>query len=123
MDLAGAYPGLRSSTWRRTARLDREQRCVRVVDAWDLPPGAVSTSIQLIIAGEVSCSPGRAVVQALDDAGVLELTWDPATAPVVTERLLDDPVLTAVWGARLTRLSIPVGGRTGRLELRAWGTP
>ncbi|MEL7977998.1 heparinase II/III family protein [Isoptericola sp. F-RaC21] len=119
MDLAAAYPvpGLRS--WVRTTRLDRGPAArVVVSDVWDLDedPGAAATTVRFLLAGEVDLAPGRAVVQPLDGAPAVRLTWPPEVAATLVARPLDDPVLTSVWGDRLTRLDLDVRGR-GDLEV------
>jgi hypothetical protein len=53
-------------------------------------------------------------VDALDDAGTVVLTWQPAdVAGAVTVRELTDPMLTEAWGDRLTRLEFDVTAAGG----------
>ncbi|MCK0117778.1 heparinase II/III-family protein [Isoptericola sp. S6320L] len=115
LDLAGTYPheGLRS--WRRTARLERVGDVARAVvdDAWDLDtPDDGGTTVRFLLAGDVDLDTARAVVRPLDGAPPVELHW-PAEVPAsLIRRELDDPMLSGVWGARLTRLDLDVTGRT-----------
>lgn len=118
LELAGAYdvPGLRS--WRRTAALDRTAPAIRISDAWDLTPwdgpgDEPESSIRFLLAGSVELAPGSARVTPLDGASPVFLRWDPAVPAHTTVRELDDPMLTDVWGARLTRLDLDVRGRSG----------
>ena len=119
LDLAAAYPGQDAGRWWRTARLDRTTGRVLVTDDWQLAGSVDESFVHLLLAGDVTASAGSVVVRALDGAGSLALTWNPPTSAVVTERALGDPVLSDVWGSHLTRISIPVHGRTGHLELQA----
>ncbi|WP_051640238.1 heparinase II/III family protein [Cellulomonas sp. URHE0023] len=117
LDLAEAYPldGVRH--WWRTASLDRADASVVLTDEWDLlpDPAGPSSCVQLLVAGEVSAVPGRALVEVLDGVGTVELTWEPPVRPDLTTRDLDDPMLSSVWGSRLTLLSLPAHGDHGRL--------
>ncbi len=122
LDLAGAYPvpGLRS--WRRAAHLVRaaggaEGARVVVEDAWDLDaaPDAAPTSARFMLAGEVELARGTAVVHPLDGATPVRLSWPADVAAALQERTLDDPLLSGVWGERLTRLDLDV---TDRREVR-----
>jgi hypothetical protein len=113
LDLAAAYPRDDLRHWRRTARLDRGTGRVRVTDAWEFagvqPDGRGPTTVRWLVAGEVRLAPGRAEITARHGAGALVLTWEPADAPgLVTERELEDPMLSDVWGDRLARLDIDV---------------
>ena len=113
LDLAGAYPRDDIERWTRTATLDRAAGHVTVVDEWELQPvrGLADgpTTVSWLVAGEVEIGPGRARIIALDAAGTVELTWTPADAScAATVRELDDPMLSDVWGDRLTRLDIDV---------------
>jgi hypothetical protein len=120
MDIAGAYPQDDVRTWRRTARLDRDAGHVVITDTWDAEPGG-PTVFQVVAAGEVQVGTGRAEITAVDGAGVAVLTWHPAAPCTTTVRVLDDPVLSEVWGTHLTRLEIDLGatGRTFALTVQA----
>ncbi|WP_425955483.1 heparinase II/III domain-containing protein [Xylanimonas sp. McL0601] len=117
LDLAEVFPvpGLR--TWRREAVLHRapsarvEVRDAWELDAWDGPGDEPPTVVRLLVAGEVSLHHGGAVVVPLDGATPVRLSW-PADLPASrTVRELDDPMLSAVWGERLTRVELDVTHR------------
>jgi hypothetical protein len=118
LDLASAYPSSTGiASWRRVARLAGGE--ISIHDSWQLEPwraeGAEpATSVQFLIAGEVRVSPGRIDVRPLAGATPLRLEW-PVDIPVSScLRPLDDPMLSTVWGDRLTRIELDV---TGRREL------
>ncbi|GAA2633705.1 heparinase II/III domain-containing protein [Paractinoplanes durhamensis] len=115
LELSDAYEI--EGSWRRTARLSRD--VVVVSDEWALAAGSGSTVVHYVLAGSVSVGEGRAEIVALDRAGALIMSWEPAVACSVTVRELDDPMLRDVWGERLTRLDIDVSalGPDGRLDL------
>jgi hypothetical protein len=122
LDLAAAYPRTDVRRWQRTARLDRATATVTIRDSWELDPAEPDgpTLIHLVVAGRVSTGAGHARIVALDGAGTVVVTWEPAGAPVTaTVRELDDPLLREVWGDRLTRLDVDVCalGPIGSLEL------
>ncbi|MDG4797093.1 heparinase II/III family protein [Micromonospora sp. WMMD1082] len=122
LDIADAYPRTDLRSWRRTARFERHRGRIVITDAWQLDPDAApaSTRLHLLVAGDVQLGPGRATIAALDGAGHLAVSWRPASAPgSSTARVLDDPMLAAVWGERLTRIAIDVTalGPTGALVL------
>jgi hypothetical protein len=122
LDLAPAYPGTDIRRWLRTARLDRVTGRVTVTDSWELDPAGASapTRVHLLVAGTVRVGEGFAEIVARHGAGVLVVTWDPAGAPAGTSvQPLDDPLLSDVWGDRLTRLEIDVTalGPVGRLDV------
>jgi hypothetical protein len=119
LDLAAAYPGHGADRWWRTARLDRTTGRVLVTDEWQLAESAGTSFVHLILAGDLTAATGSARINALDGAGSLELTWTPPTDAVLTDQALGDPMLSDVWGSHLTRISIPVGGRAGHLEVQA----
>lgn len=115
LDLAAAYPRDDIRSWQREARLHRDTGRITITDRWDLIPsdGEASTRLHWLIAGTVEVAAGRAVID-----GRVILEWEPAGAPVTTTvRELDDPMLTEVWGRRLTRVEIDVStiGPTGTL--------
>ncbi|MCB7137434.1 heparinase II/III domain-containing protein [Cellulosimicrobium marinum] len=115
LDLAGAYPVDGLASWRRVARIERDASPSRVVvaDAWDLGDAAPAAAVvHLLLAGDVTVVPGEARVVPLDGAPPVVVRW-PADVPHdATRRALDDPMLTAVWGEHLTRLTLDVTDRT-----------
>jgi hypothetical protein len=116
LDLAGAYPRTDVRHWWRTARLDRDTGTVTVSDSWNLDAATDSapTRVQFVVAGQVRPAADRIEVDALDDAGTVVLTWQPAdVAGAVTVRELTDPMLTEAWGDRLTRLEFDVTAAGG----------
>ncbi|SDT28879.1 heparinase II/III domain-containing protein [Actinoplanes derwentensis] len=106
MDIAGAYPRDDIRSWVRTARLDRSTGTVTIRDTWELAPspgpGSAPTVIHLIVAGD-------------PEPGFLP---DGLPYSIVVKEL-DDPMLSGVWGSRLTRLDIDVTslGPVGTYEL------
>ncbi len=122
LDLRRAYARPDVRHWWRTARLDRTVGTGRVVltDEWELDPdpGAGPTVVRLLLAGDVRLEGGRVVVRALGDAGTLVVSWSPGHGQVAVEtREIDDPLLRAVWGQRLTRLAIGVDGDAGSIAV------
>ncbi len=124
LDLARAYPRTDVRRWHRAARLDRTAGTVTIADEWELDPDpgdpddtAGPTVVHLLLAGDVEAGDGRVRVRALDDAGSLVVSWQPGTAPCSVEtREINDPLLRAVWGEHLTRLTIDTqGAPAGRL--------
>jgi len=115
VDLAGAYPDAGLSTWRRRARLDRAAARVEIDDSWafaDETPTRDDTRLHLLIAGDVQLESGGARVTPLAGARAVRLRWPSDVAATAQVRDLDDPMLTEVWGGRLTRLALPLASRT-----------
>jgi hypothetical protein len=113
LDLAAAYPRTDIRHWWRTARLDRAAGRIEVREAWALDPTAdesACTTLRLLVAGGVELGRSRAQITAIDGAGTVALTWAPDAPCTIIERKLDDPMLSDVWGDRLTRLDIDVTG-------------
>jgi hypothetical protein len=135
LGLGGAY-GLRPEQWIRTSLLNREQGTVEIQDRWELPvPGqkqppqaqGCDVDITFLLAGTVSVgSDAMATVRPGGIAGTgiaaasrvggrgLRLRWNlPAAVVLVDEWILDDPLLSGVWGPKLTRLRfrMPVESR------------
>ena len=109
LDLAGAYDVPALAEWRRTVSLDDGD--VVIDDTWRLEEsGDEPTEIRLMLAGDVSLGDGRASVDPLDGAPPVTLTWNAQAPATLTTRPLEDPMLSHVWGDRLTRLSIDVSG-------------
>ncbi|MDP3950814.1 MAG: hypothetical protein Q8Q19_09200, partial [Microbacterium sp.] len=48
----------------------------------------------------------------LGDARKVRLTWPKDVRASLTVRMLDDPMLSDVWGERLTRIDLDVTART-----------
>jgi Heparinase II/III-like protein len=114
LDLAGAYPRPDVRHWWRAATLDRPTGTVTIRDTWDLDEGTddASSTVHVLLAGDVTLEAGgdRAVVRALAGAGVVAVEWQGAVRGARLEsRDLDDPMLTDIWGDRLTRLVLDVG--------------
>ncbi|SDQ29632.1 Heparinase II/III-like protein [Microbacterium sp. cf332] len=110
IEIGGAYPVGAVDTWRRRATLDRTTGRVEVDDRW---AGArTGTRVRLLLAGTVTCGPGWARIVPVDAARAVRVSW-PADAPYEVDiRPLADPMLSDVWGPRLTRLDIGVDDRT-----------
>ncbi|GAB7193446.1 heparinase II/III family protein [Kineococcus sp. NUM-3379] len=142
LELAGAYDLPAGSTWRRWARLENgagtpDGGFVAISEAWSLagnPPdgadgtGDVENAVHHLLAGDVELTGTSAVVRR-PGARELLLHWSAAPGTPVRAALtpweLDDPLLRAVWGPRLTRLELRCGpAPTGALTvlLRAGGT-
>ena len=139
MDLAAAYPRADVLRWTRTATLDRAAEVVEIADYWEL--GAVDRDdptdasgggtarpaplrLRYLLAGDVSTpGPGSVEIRPTDGGAATLLAWSPPTArPTLEVRLLDDPMLTDVWGDRLTRLTLEIDdtgqATTGTLIVR-----
>jgi len=113
LDLAGCYPGVGLLSWRRTASLDRTAGVVRIRDVWDLagaanPDHAAPTFLHLLCAGEVEVGSGTATVRPAPGSATVVLRWPPDVPAETEEWMLDDPMLRAPWGDRLTRLALDV---------------
>lgn len=114
LDLAAAYPVPGLTGWHRVARLIGDEVSIR--DAWQLAPWQgdgpePATTVHFLIAGEVTVSPGRSDVCPLEDATPVRLEWPPDIPVSSCSQPLDDPMLSTVWGDRLTRIELDVTGR------------
>ncbi|MEV0148387.1 MULTISPECIES: heparinase II/III family protein [unclassified Nonomuraea] len=121
MDLAAAYPVPGLERWWRTARLDRRASLVTVEDAWAFTADGEPSVLHYLLAGQVERhEDGQVLVRPPDGARAALVTWDPAVAAsALTVRALDDPMLSEVWGERLTRLELRLPGiARGSFELR-----
>lgn len=110
LEIGGAYD-LPDLHWRRTAELDRDRAIIRVSDAWTRTAGSPTepaTRLHLLIAGEITLVEDGARVVPLDGASPVVIHWPTGIHARLTVRVLDDPELTAVWGARLTRMELDV---------------
>ncbi|WP_240796566.1 heparinase II/III family protein [Streptomyces sp. RFCAC02] len=123
-DLTAAYPPGTLDGWHRTVRLVRPARTahgtapaqVVVGDRWT---GAGRTvRLRHILAGEVGLAAAHATVRP-PDGRALRITWDPAAATAALDhRELDDPLLRASWGERLTRLTLTARPAVTALDVR-----
>jgi hypothetical protein len=108
LDLSAAYD-LDGLSWRRTAALDRTERIVRVSDTWTTAPSCSGqTRLNLLVAGAVSSVDDGVRVAPLDGAGPVVIRWPAGIHSALTVRFLDDPMLSDVWGDRLTRIELDV---------------
>ncbi|MDR6989728.1 hypothetical protein J2Y66_004245 [Paenarthrobacter nitroguajacolicus] len=121
LGLGGAYGLDHAEQWIRTSVMDREQGAVVVDDRWNLPEqapegtcppdGTPDVDITYLAAGTVRV--GTDATATITPDGIptvsggrgLHLRWKPATAVVlVDEWHLDDPLLSDIWGGKLTRI-------------------
>ena len=131
--------------WVRSAELDHDSSAVSIRDSWTLPghwhaaaidgidihyilagtvrlhaPGSILVTPAGIPRPEAAPAPGPAALR-----GAL-LTWDADSADArMEEWILDDPLLRAVWGRKLTRLSFRISPErsTGSFALTARAHP
>lgn len=115
LDLGAAYE-IDGLSWRRTAALDRTTGVVTVSDMWEaVPSSGRATRLNLIVAGAVSTLEDGVHVAPLDGATPVNIRWPAGIRSAVAVRLLDDPMLSDVWGERLTRIELDVSAHD-----RAW---
>ncbi|WP_084772935.1 heparinase II/III family protein [Nonomuraea candida] len=121
LDLAAAYPVPGLERWWRTAVLDRDAGLVTITDAWEFTGDGDPSVLRFVLAGQVERRSDRQVrVRPEDGARTVLISWDPAGATAaLTVRTLEDPMLSDVWGERLTRLELALPGTPrGAFELR-----
>jgi hypothetical protein len=114
-ELANAYPPSGIPTWLRSVTLHRgDPARVVIDDVWDAEPApdAKPTVVRLVVAGQVELLPDGAYVQPIEGASPVRIGWAPGIRPSVQMRELDDPMLSEVWGERLTRIELDVTDRT-----------
>src|SRR5690606_3743408 len=73
-----------------------------------IPPSS-ETRLNLIVAGDVTPLEHGARVVPLDGATPVRIRWSAGIRATYTERALDDPMLSDVWGERLTRIELHPG--------------
>ncbi|WP_125773319.1 heparinase II/III family protein [Antribacter gilvus] len=118
LDLAPAYPGTGLERWWREVALDRASGRVTVEDSWTFAEEASSapggrTAWHWVLAGEVALGEGRAT--ARHGERPLRLTWDAGVVEAALDvQELDDPLMTEVWGDRLTRLRLTLRAESPR---------
>ncbi|RZU62539.1 heparinase II/III domain-containing protein [Zhihengliuella halotolerans] len=114
LELAGAYDLPAGSSWLRSLTVDPDGR-VEVIDEWEIPGGtAETTCVHLLLAGTVERHDGGARVSPRGIPGTgggrsLRLHWPSGAAAQFEDWELEDPLLAAVWGERLTRLTLDAG--------------
>ncbi len=75
----------------------------------DETPGADErTQVRMLLAGDVRQDAASVTVVPLDGATPVRISWPEGVEASLTVRELDDPMLSDVWGARLTRLDLDV---------------
>ncbi|AYG02290.1 heparinase II/III family protein [Gryllotalpicola protaetiae] len=119
LDLTGAYALAPGESWRRVAQLDRAFARITVADEWRLEAGEACVHYLL------RAAPERVAETALrlsaDGESVL-IEWDRQEASVALDDWeLDDAELCAVWGARLTRLTLTLPDPAGHLTVTIGG--
>jgi hypothetical protein len=126
LDLAAAYPVRGLEQWLRTAALDRAAARVTVADSWAFAEDGSAGTLHYLLAGRVEGDPaeGRLVVRPPDGARAALVSWDPSrVTAALTVRTLEDPMLSGVWGERLTRLELRLPGTargTFEIGLEVW---
>lgn len=114
LDLAPAYATGALDALVRTARLDRATGHVEISDTWSAS-APVEIVEHLIVAGDVEIVPahlgGGARIRPLEGGSPVRLRWPAGITAALEVRTVDDPMLTAVWGDRLTRIRLDVGAR------------
>lgn len=123
----GAAYGLRPDQWIRASSLDRAAGQVVIADRWSLPaspqdsaqgsPRTLTPDVDITYLASGAVRLGRDSSATVFPAGIpgegdgrgMVLHWEPAAAVVlVDEWHLDDPMLSGVWGEKLTRLRFRV---------------
>lgn len=115
-ELAAAYPDAGLASWRRRVALERGATARVVVDdAWEFADAAGTgpTILHLVVAGEVEPLADGARVMPLAGARPVRIRWPERIGAAFETRELDDPMLTSVWGERLTRIALDVTHRDG----------
>ena len=105
LELSGAYAV--ASPWRRTVRLERAARRVVIEDAWE-SEGARPAQVRMLLAGDVRRDAASVIITPLDGATPVRISWPEPVGASLVVRELDDPMLSDVWGPRLTRLDLDV---------------
>ena len=122
-ELARAYPLPAGGSWRRAARLDRERGAVTVADAWRLGGASAQAVVHYLLRADPERVGAAALrVTAPENGRSVLLEWDrPEASAALEDWVLDDPELTAVWGERLTRLTLALDEPDGRLTVTLRG--
>src|SRR5690606_6740976 len=112
-ELAAAYPDAALRSWNRTVTLERGAHPRVVVDdSWafadERDEQTQPTALHLLVAGDVELVGDGARITPLDGASTVRVRWPAELEAATTVRDLDDPMLSTVWGARLTRIELDV---------------
>ena len=67
--------------------------------------------MHLLVAGAIELGAGFACIVPLEGARPVRVTWSPEVPARLVELVLDDPVLSTVWGDRLTRIDLIAADR------------
>ena len=115
LDLTAAYPLPQLRSWSRTARLDENQ--ILIDDVWELDPwtgvdAEPPTRIQFLVAGDLECTAGQALITGLDGSRMVRMTWPEDIRYETEVQELTDPMLSRVWGQDLIRIALDVTGLT-----------
>ena len=107
-DLSRAY-GTVGGRWTRTVTLDRSRSLVRIDDDWTADdPDPTPHLIRIVVWGRVERTGEHGLLihrpEARRSVGVTASGSDIT----VEDRVLDDPMLTRVWGDVLTRVTVAV---------------
>jgi hypothetical protein len=107
LDIAKAYPaqaGLKA--WRRTVRLDRNERRIRIADEAQFH--RVGNKVEFTLMTPCEVVRREAGFLVLDGAGGLGgravLRYDSSLAVTVEDIKVEDARLTPIWGAKLRRI-------------------
>lgn len=118
LEIGGAYPLPVPCPWWRTATLHRDAGEVVVRDEWDAGAVAGQSVVHVMVAGTLRrTGPSSVEVQAIEGGGRVRIAVAEGSLEITT-RPLDDPLLTEVWGERLTRLDLRTVDGSGVLEWR-----
>ena len=108
-DIAKAYPaeaGIR--TWRRGYRLANDRLIMS--DEFSIAFPSVPNCLNFLVWGDIDTSETGKIHLSTPDGKKLVMTYNNSVfTPSVETILLDDPRFEAVWGNRLTRLSLNAG--------------
>ncbi|MFC0197344.1 heparinase II/III family protein [Microbacterium arthrosphaerae] len=85
-------------------------------DRDETPPTPAPTQVRMLLAGDVRRDAASVIVTPLEGATPLRISWPAGIDATLVVRELDDPILTSVWGPRLTRLDLDVMER-GRIAV------
>ncbi|WP_307785410.1 heparinase II/III domain-containing protein [Microbacterium hibisci] len=79
----------------------------------ETPRSDAPTQVRMLLAGDVRRDAASVVVTPLGGAAPVRVSWPDGVDAALVVRELDDPMLTSVWGSRLTRLDLDVSARDG----------